>query len=165
MAMAGPAGTTNATGVATLYVQNQALADFEAFVATAATTAMWDSSSGGMLSEPKGYFVNIFRAHKTGFMPQAGVTVTKNLATIPNDDFYFLSTEINHQTIDPAATVTGANGTVVVINGSNPNDDYSGQGGLPPECKWTTNKGVTLPFIVFFQIKRPINQTGMTCNL
>jgi hypothetical protein len=167
-AMAGPAGTTNATGVATTYVQNMTIPNFEAFIATAATTAGWDSSSGNMLAETKGYFVNIFRAHKkTGnlFAPQAGVTITRNGATIPNDDFYFTSTEITHQTIDPLAMATGANGSVVVINGTNPNDDYTGQGALPPECKWETHKGVTLPFIVFFQIKRPINQTGMTCNL
>jgi hypothetical protein len=62
--------------------------------------------------------------------------------------------------------VTGANGTALVT-GALVSDGvvYSGTGALPAECRWDTHPGATLPFIVFIQIKRPINQTGMTCGL
>jgi hypothetical protein len=164
-AKAGPTGTTNATGVATKFVLNGVVKDFEAFIVTGATTASWEGSPGAPPLSG-GYYVDVFRAHSTGFAPQAGVTVTKSGVTIPNNDWYFTSTEITHDTIDSAATATGANGSAI-ITGASVADGvaYSGQGALPAECRWDTHPGASLPFIVFIQIKRPINQTGMTCNL
>jgi len=162
---AGPGGITNAAGVATPYMANTSLNGFEAFIVKPTTTAMWQASGGPGIAT--GYYINVFRAHSTGFMPQAGVKVTKGPNTIPNNDFYFVDNEITHQTVDVNQASTGANGTVLVT-GATVGDGivYSGDTTvLPPECRWGLDAGATLPGVAFIQIKRPINVSGMTCGL
>ena len=164
-AMQGPPGTTVPVGVATLKTPGIATKDFEAFVAPLATTTKWTMSGGPMIQG--GFFVAIFRAMSTGQANQAGVTVTRGGQPIPNDDDYFVSTEATRATIDPAATATGANGTAIIQPASVAEGvTYSAlQGPLPPECRWPTTAGVSLPGIVFVQIYRPIDASGMNCPL
>lgn len=157
-AMAGPPGTTNAVGMATPAVANQALKDFEAFVVPSATTDLWDVAgppvSGGL-------FVAIFRAMRTGQATQAGVTILKAGAPIPNDDFYFAGAA--RTDIDPVATATSANGTTLVTNAAL--EGYIGAGGLPAECSFEPHAGVSIPNVVFVQIFRPTDASGQTCGL
>lgn len=157
-AMAGPAGTTNAIGMATPAVANLALKDFEAFVAPKATTDAW-ATGGPAVSA--GIFVAIFRAMRVGRADQAGVTILRAGAPIPGDDFYFTGTP--RTTIDPAANSTSGNGTALVTNAAL--DGYLGAGGLPAECQFEGHAGVSIPNVLFIQIFRPTDASGQTCGL
>ena len=164
-AMVGPAGTTNAVGVATLKDVGKATADFDGFVGAKSTTDMWTASGGPTLAQ--GMFINIFRAHKTGHMEAPGATFTRSGNPVPSDDFYFTASDTGRHTIDPAATATGANGTAIVINAHIADGAVnSGTGGLPSTCVWDTHAGASLPFILFVQVKHPRDDlTGDVCTL
>ncbi len=159
-AMRGPGGTTNAIGLATPAVANLAVKDFEAFVAPATTTTAWTNSGGPAISD--GMFVAIFRAMRTGTVNQAGVTILRGGTPIPMDDFYFVANQATRTTIDPNASATGNNGTVLVTDAQL--DGYIGAGGLPAECAYEGHAGVSLPFVLFVQIFRPTDASGETCN-
>ncbi|MBA2544272.1 MAG: hypothetical protein H0V17_31800, partial [Deltaproteobacteria bacterium] len=159
-AMRGPGGTTNAIGLATPAVANLAVKDFEAFVAPATTTTAWTNSGGPAISD--GMFVAIFRAMRTGTENQAGVTILRGGTPIPMDDFYFVANQATRTTIDPNASATGNNGTVLVTDAQL--DGYIGAGGLPAECAYEGHAGVSLPFVLFVQIFRPTDASGETCN-
>ena len=170
----GPGGVTNTTGVATPASPDIATNDLEAWVATKATTDAWEASGGPPVSG--GVYVGIFRTHKcdstgtcTGdkFANQSGVTFTKSGSTIPNSDYYFTASQTTRMSIDAAATATGMNGTGL-LTGASVNDSlvYSGTGGITDttSCKWESHAAASLPTIVFFQVYRPMNQVGHTCN-
>jgi len=164
-AMAGPAGVTNVVGVATPKLADTSTRDLEGFIVKMATTTKWQTSGGPGIAQ--GYYAMTFRAMSTGQTPKAGVVVVNQaMGAIPANDFYFMSTQTTRETIDPAQNFTGANGTALVSGASFAHGGYSGvMGGLPPECKWSGHGGVTLPGVVFIQVLRPVNQTGMTCPL
>jgi hypothetical protein len=174
---AGPGGLTNAVGVAVAFNQD-GKANVEAFIATKATTDMWSATSGAP-TVAQGINVPIFRAHKcdaqgvcTGdaFAPQAGVQIYKSTLAVPNNDFYFSDTSATaHTTIDTSLTATGANGTGL-LTGASVNDmpqlPWTGMGGITDttNCKWENKAAASLPNVVTFQIYRPTNQVGKTCN-
>ena len=162
-AMQGPAGTTHAIGLSTPKVAGLALKDFEAFIAKSSTITAWTASGGPPISG--GMFVGIFRAMSTGLTNQAGVTITRNGQPIAADDHYFVATQAMRTTVDPATSATGANGTVLVTNAMLGEGYTAAPGPLPAECKWSAHAGVSLPFILFVQVFRPVNATGMTCPL
>jgi hypothetical protein len=170
----GPNGVTNTTGVATPATPSLATKDLEAWIATKATTDGWESSGGPPVSG--GIYVAIYRSHKcdstgtcTGdkFAGQSGVTITLMGSTLPNNDYYFTAAETGRTTIDGAASATGMNGTGL-LTGASVGDglNYSGTGGITDttNCKWETHAAASLANIVFFQIYRPMNQVGHTCN-
>ena len=66
--------------------------------------------------------------------------------------------------VDAAATTTAGNGTAL-FTAATLGQAYSGAGGIPPECAYSSHAGVSLPFILFVQVARPTNATGMTCPL
>jgi hypothetical protein len=158
-ANAGPLGVTEATAVSTFKTPNVATQNLDAFVVPPAQ--MW---SGGP-AITGGIYAMIFFAHKTGFVPQPGVTVTKNGATIPTLDSYFVVTDVNRTTVDAAATFTNANGTALISSAS-PADGlaYSGSGGLQPGCAWPSEGGTTQMFVIDVQELRPTDASGMTCS-
>jgi hypothetical protein len=166
--MPGPAGVTNAVGVATGAAANTATKDLEAFVVRAATYAGW---TGGP-SLTAGIYAPVYRGHRTGTDLAAGVTFTYGPAATPppvltdaNRDFYFTAGSTNRTTLDPAAGATTTSGTALV-SGANLGELYSGQGGgLPPECRWELHAGAAIPGAIFVQIFRPTNAPGQTCNL
>ena len=96
-----------------------------------------------------------------------GVTITKAGATIPANDFYFLAAQTTRQTIAPAATATGMNGTVLVTSASVADGVvYSAAAtGLPAQCRWDSHPAATIPGIVFIQLFLPGNAVGQTCPL
>ncbi len=161
----GPAGTTNTVGIATPKLAGTATKDFEGYIATKATTDMWEASGGPPISG--GVYVPIFRAASAGTTNQSGVTVTRSGSTIPADDYYFAAAQVGHTTIDSAATATGANGTALITNAMvSESAAYSAQvGPLPAECRWELHAGASLPFILFVQVFRPTNAIGKTCPL
>ena len=106
----------------------------------------------------------VFRASKTGRTTNPGVTMTRSGSPAPANDVYFTPAQTTRTTVDTNANVTGMNGTALVINASVAESlAYSGTGGLPAECQYTTHAGASLPFILFVQVLRPIDRIGMTC--
>ncbi len=161
--MPGPAGITNAVGIATPVAADTAMRDLEGFVVRSATTTKWAQSGGPTIAT--GYYAMVFRAMRTGLMNQAGVTALRMTTPVPDNDFYFTVGQTTRETFDGSATSTGANGTAIINNASLAHQFYTGVGGLPPECRWQARPGVTLQGIVFISIFRPENATGMTCPL
>lgn len=164
----GPGGLTVQVGVATPKAPGTATKDLEDWIVKQSTTTMWSTSGGPPLSG--GIYTAIFRTHKLGngdpFATQSGVQFTKSGSPIPANSFYFTASQVTHQTIDATATVTGANGSVLVTNASvNDSLVYSGSGGItdPTTCKWETHAAASLPNIVFIQVYRPLNQLGKQC--
>jgi hypothetical protein len=164
MTKQGPAGVTNIIGLATPKAPDTATKDFEAFVATKATTDAWAASGGPPLSG--GIYAMVFRARSKGAALNPGVMVTKSGATIPGSVSYLGGCSSLRLAADPAATATGGTGTALVT-GAKVSDGlvYSGTGGLPAGCQYTTHAGASLPNILFIQVARPINVLGMMCPL
>jgi len=168
-AMAGPGGITNATGVAAPAAMNTATKDLDAFIVRNATTTAWATSGGPTIAS--GYYVPVYRGHRTGSDLVAGVTVTYGAMSAPppasmdtNRDFYFAPDAAMRSTLSATANVTGVNGTAL-FSGANLGELYSGAGVLPPECRWDIHAGASTPGVVFIQVFRPINNGPMTCLL
>jgi hypothetical protein len=160
----GPLGVTNTVGVAIPKQVSLATKDFEAWIAKKSTTDLWSASGAPPLSG--GYYVNIFRAGHMGFANQAGVTATKGGNPNTANDYYFAAAEITRRTIMPSATVTGANGTAIIVNAAVADGPaYAGTGQIPAECVWEAHAGASIPNIVFVQLFRPGNAIGQTCPL
>lgn len=164
----GPLGVTNATGVATATAPDTATKDVEAFAVPAATTTKWAMNGGPSIAG--GIYTMIFRQKRApSKLTQAGVTVLKgpppNFMPTPATDNYFVSTDVSRERIDGAALVTGANGTALVTDAQLA-DIYTGTPSvLPAECRWSAHAAQTVAGVVFVQILRPVNATGMTCPL
>jgi hypothetical protein len=108
----------------------------------------------------------VFRARRTGTALNAGVTATAMGAALPMArDHYFAGCSSLRTSIDAAANVTGGNGTALVTGANLGNGPYSGAGGLPAECIYTSHAGIAIPNILFVQVVRPTNAPGMTCPL
>ncbi len=163
-ALIGPPGVTNGVGIATARAPDTAVKDFEGYIATKATTDMWASSGGPPISN--GIYMEMFRAHMTGFDEQAGVEATKDHNPNTANSFYFSPSETKRDTIDPTATATGVNGTALV-QGATVTDlnGQGGQGGIDSTCIYANQTGAALPNILFIQIFRPTDASGMTCDL
>ena len=168
--MQGPGGLTNAVGVATAVVANKATTDLETFVARKSMTDGW--TSAGTPSIATGFYVPLFRGHRTGLDPVAGVTVTYGPMNTPpptltdaNRQFYFVPDSAARVSLKAGATVTGINGTAL-FSGATLTEIYSGQGGgLPATCRWDIHGGASTPGVVFVQVFRPISVPGQTCTL
>ena len=160
----GPAGVTNTVGVAIPKTASMATREFEAFVAKKATTDKWTASGAPSISG--GFYVQIFRAKKTGFETQMGVQSIRGGNPNTSNDYYFTPAQTTRETILTSATTTGANGTALVTNaGVAEGPTYSGMGGIPGECVWETKAGASIPGIVFVSLFRPVNAVGQTCPL
>src|SRR5690606_7217819 len=117
-------------GIATGKAPGMATRDVEGWIVTPSTTAKWSASGGPPLSG--GYYVAVFRAMSTGTALASGVAMTRSGGMIPDQDQYFVATETTRETVDPAATVTGVNGTALITGASvAQNVVYSGTGALP----------------------------------
>lgn len=161
---------TATTGVATLKPANRVVTKLEAFIAKPSTIMGWESRGGPPLSG--GIYVGMFRQHKIpmgqgGADPtQAGVKFTKSGSLIPSQDYYFTANQTTNTTIDPAAMVTGVNGSGF-LTGTSVNDAtaYSATGGITDtaNCTWENHAAANLANVVFFQIYRksdvPLNST------
>ncbi|MEO7094456.1 MAG: hypothetical protein ABI175_14470, partial [Polyangiales bacterium] len=163
-AKAGPLGTTNTVGVATPKLASMATKDFEAWIVKKTTTDQWVASGAPPLSG--GYYVNVFRGHRTGLDTQAGVTATRSGSQNMANDYYFTASQTTRQTIDTASPVTGVNGTALITNAAvSEGVAYGGTGAIPASCVWEGHAGASLPNIVFIQLFRPVNAVAQTCPL
>lgn len=156
----GPSGVTVTVGVAAPKGDGPVIQGFEGFIVKASTAGLWQASGGPPLSG--GIYAPVFRKHKKGtgdpFEPQPGVAITDGGSTIMSRDSYFVAGELTHQTIDPAAMVTGANGTTLVTGAMvSTLTSYGGMGGLSAGCRWEPHAGASLPGIVFIQVFRKLD--------
>ncbi|HXC53093.1 MAG TPA: hypothetical protein VN634_19555 [Candidatus Limnocylindrales bacterium] len=162
----GPTGSTNTVTVTTPKQAGAATPNFDAWVASKATTDTWELSGAPPVSG--GLFVPIFHAmiSKTNRDLQDGVTFTASGSPVPARDSYFVATEASRDTIDPTANSTGINGTVLVTGASlSDGPIYSGSGGgLSSSCVWETHGGTSLPSILSVQDFRPQNAVSETCD-
>ena len=160
----GPLGVTNTVGVAIPKQVSMSTKDFEAYIVKKSTTDQWVASGAPPLSG--GYYVNVFRAHKTGIDNQAGVQATRGGNPNTANDYYFAPGETTRRTVQTRATVTGMNGTALITNAAvSEGPAYAGSGVIPAECVWEAHAGASLPNIVFIQLFRPGNAIGQTCPL
>lgn len=164
----GPGGVSVTAAVAMPKQAMGAVKNVEAFIVKPSTTSAWAGSGGPTLTT--GIYAPVFRQHKAGngdpFANQAGVKVviSPNTSVNSNNDFYFEAQATARTTIDPAATVTGANGTALINNAKLSDGTYEGQGGLGAGCRWEPHAAASLPGIVFVQIFRKLDILGQTCN-
>jgi len=165
----GTSGNTVTAAVATPKLPGGVTQNLEGFIVAPATPAKWTAAGGPPLSS--GIYAPLYRAHKLGngdpLAPQAGVTAIIGTSQ-PVNDWYFLAAETTRSTIDPNATVTGANGSALVngVSLSNGNT-FNGIGGLGAGCQWEPHTPAALSAfggIVFIQVYRKINLAGQTCN-
>jgi hypothetical protein len=165
----GPAGTTVTVGVAAkkgdILVEN-----FEAYIVKPSTVGMWATNGPSLAG---GIYVATYRKHKLAdgvdrHAPQDGVTFMHlDTTTYPGDDYYFTPTQTTNQTIDTAASATGLNGTALVTNrNTGEGIMFIGQGGVGSGCRWEPHAAASIPGIVFIQIFRKIDLSGMpgTCT-
>lgn len=164
----GPAGVTQTTGAGIIFDPGAAHKDFEVYVASKATTDQWDASSGA--TGPKvstGLYAVTYRAGKTGAATQAGVQVTKSNNVVPTPQAAYFAAGTSRTAIDPAATATTDNGSVLVSGASLADSlTWGGQsdfGADAATCQWENHGGVSLPFIVYVQNYRPANRPLQTC--
>lgn len=166
VAKQGPTGSTNTVGVTTPTQAGAATPDFDGWVASKATTDNWESSGGPPVSG--GLYIPIFyeRVPTMNRDLQDGVTITATGSLVPLRDHYFVATESARRTIDPTATATGINGTVLVTGASmSEGVAYSGiGGGLSSDCQWETHMGTSLANILSVQDFRPQDAIGQTCD-
>jgi hypothetical protein len=158
----GPPGVTNAVGLVAPAMGGGATKDFDAFVVPKATSDKWANMPPFDLTH--GVFAAVYRAHSSGPDLASGVAFTRLTGAATTSVLYLGSTR---GMVDTSATVTGATGTALVgIGGTTAaTDQYSGTGGLPPECKWDLHGAAALPTSILVQIFRPISAANATCTL
>jgi hypothetical protein len=162
----GPTGSTNTVAVATAKQGATATQNFDGWVASKATTDVWEGSGGPPVSG--GLFVPIFFAQidSTNRNLQSGVTVSRSGNPVPLQDNYFAVGESARQHIDGAATATGINGTALVTGASlGDGAVYSGSGGgLSASCEWPTYPASSNANVLAVQEIRPQSAVAQTCD-
>ena len=159
----GPAGVTNATGVATAAGANTATKDLEAFIVKASTSGGW-----GIDYSTMGIYAAVFRGHSTGTDPAVGVSLLYGSTTgtigAASNVKYFQAGSTNRTTIDSGANSTTTNGTALFLAPVGAGY-YTGMSTLPATCAWPVVPGGSVPGAIFVQIFRPMNAPGQTCTL
>ncbi|HTR50714.1 MAG TPA: hypothetical protein VMJ10_08410 [Kofleriaceae bacterium] len=169
----GPPGVTNAVGIAVpknAAGVGAAISGIEDWIVSSATTTSWQTSGGPSIAG--GIFAAVFRAHCVGtgctgdpFANQAGVMITKSGSPVAGA-YYFQAADTTRSTIDGTATVTGANGTGLLLGAALVDGPiYGGTGGITdPNCEWGDLDAATLPGIVTIQVFRKTPMLGKTCT-
>ncbi len=98
-----------------------------------------------------------------GDVPAPDVVVTANGSPVPAaSEFFFKDTDpYERAMLDPAAVMTGANGSAIVIN--TPLTDHSGQGGEPDGCVWHTDLAAAIAGVYFVQTVSAEVSGGAAC--
>lgn len=156
-----PAVPHRLTGVATANALATPGRGFKAYITRVSTDNLWTSTSGigGMTFAQRGVLAIVFQYKGA---PRAGVTVRRAGATIPADDYYFSDTTKARTMVSAALTMTGANGTGLVVNTDSPTA-HDGIGAEPAGCQWPSNLAAAIPNVVFMQIKEAELPGGAAC--
>ena len=149
------------TGVATADAQAKPARGFRLYATRKTTEQAWTTAgtpAGGAFAT-QGVLAMVYR-HRG--MPVAGVSARRGGNVIPSDDFYFTDAAATRTTVDRTPTMTGANGTALVINSASP-APHDGVGGEPAGCRWPSALAATIPGVVFVQLKDAESTTGGPC--
>ncbi len=157
----------NGAGTADRYVPtavpyaNAVASPVRAYATRRTTDAAWTTSAslGGPSFVERGVLVMAYVFHG---VPHAGVQARRNGANIPGDDFYFGDSMSTRNTVDPARTNTGPNGSVLVINSANP-IAHDGVGNSPAGCQWPSRLGASPPGVVSVQRFEAETTAGELC--
>ncbi len=150
------------TGIALPNAEAVPATGVEGYATKNETDAAWSSSASVTPSfATRGVLAAVFRH---GGMPVSGVTVRRDGAMIPADDYYFSDAAGVRRTVDPARTTTGANGTALAVDASHSVVNYDGVGGVPAGCdSWAANLAGAIAGVVFVQIKPALTSSGAIC--
>jgi hypothetical protein len=132
-----------------------------AYTTRVATDQRWTTTAGltGMTFAQRGVLLKVFLYHD---QPVAGVRILRNGSMIPADDFYFSDVGPTRSTIDPAQSATGANGSVLMINGPTP-IELSGTGAEPAGCQWPANLGASVAGVISVDRREAETSSGSAC--
>ena len=150
------------TGVATSDALAQPARNFRMYATRKTTEAAWSTAGnpGGGGYGAQGVIAMVY-SHKG--TPRAGVVARRQSPPIGNDDFYFSDPGPTRSTVDLSKTMTGANGTALIIHSSSP-VPHDGVGGEPAGCRWPSALSATIPGVVFVQIKEAEANGGGPCQ-
>ncbi len=151
----GAANLRTRSGVAIATAANKSFT-IEAYSVRKTTDTAWTASVG--LSGPtlgdRGAWLGIFRYKG---QPTDGVTVTRNGAPVPvNDDFAFTDNSTTARTTPVAAataTVTGKNGSMLLLNSTLVAHSGTGGTNVPATCKWQSALGTGVANAYIIQVR------------
>lgn len=149
------------TGVATEDALAKPARGFRLYATRKTTDAAWTTSANlsGDSFATRGVLALVFR-HRG--LPVAGVTARRGGNVIPADDYYFDDPAPGRAHVAPAQTMTGPNGTALVLR-SDQLANHDGTGAEPAGCRWPARLAATIPGVVFVQIKDAESTTGGPC--
>jgi hypothetical protein len=139
---------------------------FSLYVVRNSTDQAWTASAGdpfsGQTFSERGVFAAIF---VTGAVPTSGVMIARWDGAHPEDDYYFSDVDPSSRTsIDPQQTVTGENGSGLMIDSTL--EDHTGMGGELAGCYWPSALGKSLSGAVIVQEFHLLNElSGQPCLL
>lgn len=157
----GVTDTRVLTGVATEDALAKPARGFRLYATRKTTDTAWTSSAGlaGESYATRGVLAMVFR-HRG--LPVAGVAARRGGNVIPADDNYFDDPAPGRAHVLPTLTMTGANGTALVIN-SDQLANHDGTGAEPSGCRWPARLAATIRGVVFVQIKDAESTSGGPC--
>ncbi len=156
-----PAEAHVVTGVAYTNELASQSTDVRAFATRRSTEQLWSMGAGltGQSFAQRGVLLKVF-VHQGE--PVAGVTVRRNDASVPADDYYFADAGRTRRLVDPVRSATGPNGSVLVLNSPSPTD-HGGAGSEPAGCQWPRNLGASIPGVVSIDVVEPETPAGAAC--
>lgn len=159
---AGQADDHAQTAIAVQMSQAMPARGLRAYATRRATDVAWTSSAGlgGGSFATRGVLIAVF-AH--GAVPVAGVQIRAQ-AQAPSaaTTFTFSDTGVTRAMAVAQPEVTGANGTVLVIDQPVP-VPFDGVGGEPATCQWPSALAAAIPGVVFVQHKLAQTAGGAPC--
>ncbi len=150
------------TGIAIGSAQAQPARGLRAYATRRATDASWTTTAGltGGSFATRGVLVAVF-THGTS--PVAGVQIRASGTPVdPASTFTFSDPGVTRATAVAQPEVTGANGTVLVINQPTP-VTFDGTGNAPANCQWPSSLAATIAGTVFVQHKLAETAGGVPC--
>lgn len=127
------------------------------YTVRASTDQAWTNSAGdpfvGQTFAEEGVLVGIF---SNDGEPAPGAVLTRNGTAQPSDDYYFEDEgQFVRSTVNSALTITGANGTALMVNSDLV--EHSGSGGEAPGCYWPTHLGKSVDGVATVQEFRSVD--------
>jgi hypothetical protein len=149
------------TGVALLVTSGQFVNGLDAYSCTVATEQDWSDDVGVSSLLDQGVFVAQFLYDDA---PAAGVTITAGGSPAPASDYYWDDVDPTMRTsVSTTQSVSGPNGLAMITDFAGL-PQFSGQGGIPATCEWTSAQAGAVPGVLFFsQREAVLDGTNTPC--
>jgi hypothetical protein len=135
-----------------------------AFTTRVSTDNFWSNTAG---LPPPGSFADqgvalfVYRYQNT---PRSGVTVRRQGAIYPSEDYYFNNPGPGRTNVSPVDNMTGPNGSALMSGpASRGLGSFDGQGNEPPGCTWGTVQASAVPGSVLVQYIDAVDPAGNPC--